>query len=115
MAKQLQSGDLKWKFKLFHRSELPLPERDEAGQIIARDNLPYCEGYGAKGKQSGTETEILNQENAVGTLLFSIRYRNDVRATDELEMEQDLYDVIDVADGEGFRQWTVLKLKKITK
>jgi SPP1 family predicted phage head-tail adaptor len=117
MAKQtpLQAGDLDRKIKLFRRSGLPLPERDGAGQIVARGNEPYAVVPAMKGKQAGKEQEILNQDNAVSITPFTIRYRSDVLNTDELECDGETYQIIDTAEGEGRRQWTVIKAQKVSK
>ncbi|WP_192579069.1 phage head closure protein [Fibrisoma limi] len=109
MKKKLQSGDLDRTAHFYHQQTL----KDNGGDYLnALDNDPYASVPAARLSSRGDEKELLNRPTEVGVETFAIRYRDDVRATDQMKIDGVVYNVTFVTEGEGRRQWTLITAKR---
>lgn len=109
-TKPMQAGDLDRQIDILQLDTM----RNTVGEI-GKSLSPFLPGVWAKKEDiGGTEKDdpTTGRVTAFGRVDFTIRYRADLKETMAVDCEGIRYDILNVREGEGRKQWTVIEAQK---
>ncbi|GAB3881274.1 phage head completion protein [Spirosoma agri] len=116
MAKPLQAGNLDRTLDLFTKDA----HKNGKGEKIGESPSPFAQNVPCRKRETGgvetggdgSGSAQASRETAFGTVEFDLRYRTGVLETMILYCEGVRYDILNVREGEGRRQWLIIEAQK---
>jgi len=107
--KPLQAGDLDRRIDILIQGS----QLNSKGGIDSTSYGPFLTGvYAKKEDKDGDEEKESNRETAFADTVFTIRFREDIKAGMRLVCEGVNYDILSIREGKERRQWTIIKAKR---
>ena len=115
-TKKLQAGDLRDKLDLFTKDT----HRNGKGESIGQSATPFAQNVpcrkrdkpGVETGGDGAGSVTASRETAYGLAEFDLRYREGIVPTMLLHCRGVQYDILNIREGEGHKQWLIIEALK---